>query len=247
MISIAGGMQKGLPLATACSHPGLLLSGQIVQAFGNWLGTDMTLDLVITAGPQTGLSDSNIVVDWKAGTPMSTMIQSTLKTAFPGVPAEINISPQLKLNNDEKGFYGSLLQFSQYLNLLSHKLVPDTSYTGVQVTIQNNKFIVNDGTTKTAPKKILYTDLIGQVTWININQAQVCMPMRADIQFGDWLKLPPGQQQLTGGPTVYRDTMDFTGVWQVLSVHHVGRFRAPSGQAWCTIITAQAEVKEETQ
>src|SRR5688572_13631719 len=43
-IMIKGGMGKGLPLANP-KQAGPLVAGQIIQAFGNWVGTDMTLDL----------------------------------------------------------------------------------------------------------------------------------------------------------------------------------------------------------
>ena len=51
-ISIFGGMQKGLPLANP-AQSGLLVQGFIFQAFGNWIGTDMTLDFVINPGQAT--------------------------------------------------------------------------------------------------------------------------------------------------------------------------------------------------
>jgi hypothetical protein len=58
-IKVHGGMFPGLPLATEQSaHSGLLLQGQIQAGFGNWQGTDMTLDLLLSVGP--GSSDSSV-------------------------------------------------------------------------------------------------------------------------------------------------------------------------------------------
>jgi hypothetical protein len=37
----------------------------------------------------------NLVLDWKKGTMLSDALQQTLKTGFPGVKANINISSQL--------------------------------------------------------------------------------------------------------------------------------------------------------
>ncbi len=41
-IQVFGGMQKGLPLANPMQY-GLLVQGQIFQAFGNWIDTNQTL------------------------------------------------------------------------------------------------------------------------------------------------------------------------------------------------------------
>ena len=46
-IRVYGGMGKGLPLANPAQQ-GLILSGTIFQSYGNWQGTDMTLDFVIS-------------------------------------------------------------------------------------------------------------------------------------------------------------------------------------------------------
>ena len=51
-ITVSGGMQPGLPLATAqSSQAGILAKGHIFQSFGNWVGTEMWLTLVIMTGP----------------------------------------------------------------------------------------------------------------------------------------------------------------------------------------------------
>jgi hypothetical protein len=43
------GMSKGLPLAKQ-KQSGLVLEGEIQQPFGNWQGTELSLDMIITAG-----------------------------------------------------------------------------------------------------------------------------------------------------------------------------------------------------
>ena len=53
-IEVYGGMSEGLPLATFQSkEQGLLGSGNIWSAFGNWLGTEITLDLIVVSGGDT--------------------------------------------------------------------------------------------------------------------------------------------------------------------------------------------------
>ena len=236
MITIAGGMQKGLPLANP-KQAGILITGLIQQAFGNWIGTEMTLDFVIQYGPTTGLGSSNIVPVWKKGTKLADAMKATISTAFPGVKFSIDISPKLVLNNDEPGFYGSLLQFITYVNDISRKIIPEDNYQGVFATIQNNTFIAFDGTSEKAPRIIGPQDMVGQITWINPNTIIITTVMRADLTMGDFVRVPPGQQQISGA-AIYRDQMTFSGIWQIIAVRHVGRFRAPSGTAWISVFTA---------
>lgn len=48
-ISVWGGMMPGLPIATAQSvHRGLLVQGKINRAWGNWVGTEMSIGMQIT-------------------------------------------------------------------------------------------------------------------------------------------------------------------------------------------------------
>ncbi len=45
-VQVYGGMARGLPLANP-DQRGLLLQGEITQAFGNWQGPNMSLDLIV--------------------------------------------------------------------------------------------------------------------------------------------------------------------------------------------------------
>lgn len=236
-IEIYGGMQKGLPLAKP-QQAGLLATGIIQQAFGNWIGLDMTLDLVFTAGNASPDSQSNLTVQWKAGTPLSSAIDNTLRAAFPTFSRSINISPKLVLNHDEPGFYGTLVQFANYVNAVSQSILGGT-YRGVNVLIRESQFIVNDGTTKTTPRVIDFTDLVGQITWRSSATVSITCVMRADIQVGDYVKLPPGLATTTAQSySQYRSKSAFQGVFQINSVRHVGRLRNPNGNAWVTVFEA---------
>ena len=72
-ISVYGGMQAGLPLATAVAQKsGLLVKGKVLQAFGNWMGVNQTLKLIITTdGGATQSNPANISFIWKKDTPLS--------------------------------------------------------------------------------------------------------------------------------------------------------------------------------
>ena len=236
-IQIYAGMAKGLPLANP-AQAGLILQGTIFQAFGNWQGVNQTLDFVIY--PQTGSADSpmNIVLDWKAGAPLSTAIGTTLQTAFPTYTQTINISPNLVLPNDEPGYYQSLAQFSRYISDISKKIIGGT-YSGVRIIIKNGAFYVYDGTTPTTPKPIVFTDLIGQPTWIDLATIQIPCVLRADLQVGDYISMPQ-TQVITSAQSYsqYRNSLVFQGSFQIVYVRHVGNFRQPDGTSWITVINA---------
>ena len=81
-VKVYGGMQKGLPLANP-SQAGLLASGSILQAFGNWIGTAQSLDMYL--GPLQGTPETpvNLVFDWRKGTPLADAIKATLSRGLP--------------------------------------------------------------------------------------------------------------------------------------------------------------------
>jgi len=240
-IQIYGGMQKGLPLANA-SQARLLVSGTIQQAFGNWIGTSMTLDIVFTAGSQLQNVPANLTWSWAAGTTLSTMIKGTLAQAFPDYTADVNISSSLTLNHDEPGFAGTLLVFAQYVKDVSQRIVGG-SYRGVDISLADKKFIVFDGTTPTTPKAILFTDLIGQPTWREFAVVQLTCVMRGDLVVGDYVTLPRGQLTTTAQSySQARQRSAQQGTLQVISVRHVGRYRNPPGESWATVVDCAGPV-----
>jgi hypothetical protein len=50
---------------------GLVLEGEIQQPFGNWQGTELSLDMIITAGYGSTSSPVNITMPWLKGQKMS--------------------------------------------------------------------------------------------------------------------------------------------------------------------------------
>ncbi len=243
LVAIYGGMQKGLPLANP-AQAGLLISGQILQAYGNWIGTDMTLDMQVVAaaspdvGGPTTPPPQNIVINWKAGTPLAQAIATALTTAFPTYKQTINISKNLVLATDEKGFYGNLTQFAQYLKQISQDVVGGT-YQGVDIVVGDSSFNVYDGTTVTTPKQIQFTDLIGQPVAFGPLQISMNCVMRADLSVGDYIKMPPALVETTQNSlSQYKQSSIYQGSFQIDTLRHVGNFRQPSGMSWITTIQA---------
>lgn len=242
-VSVYGGMQAGLPLANP-AQAGLLVQGVVYQAFGNWIGTEQTLDLVImpgtgTAGPQSAKAlPANIPHSWPKNSPLSGAIQNALKTAFPAFTVSVDISARLQQAFDDAGYYLNLTQYAQYLFGVSKAVMNSSTYQGVGISVSGNKMIVSDGTgTQSSPKKISYQDLIGQPTWIGLQQIQLKTVMRGDLNIFDYITLPPSIITTTASSfSQFRTNSVFQGTFQIQQLRHVGRFRQPDGMAWNTTI-----------
>lgn len=239
-IEIYGGMKKGLPLANP-SQSGLLVKGTIYPAFGNWIGVDMTLDLTIIGSTGSPDDPKNIVLEWRAGIPLSQAISTTLSTAFPSLKQSIQISPNLVLPNDEVGFYHSMQEFTEIIHGLS-KMIIGGDYPGVSITLINNTIYVQDGTQPPKAKKIAFDDLIGQPTWVQSQTIQVSCVMRADLSIDDVVTLPNvpagfGITQNAGTAPQYRNSSAFQGSFRINGVRHVGNSRQPTALSWLTVLT----------
>jgi len=225
-VYIFAGMSKGLPLANP-AQAGLLASGQIFSAFGNWVGTNMSLDIYLTAGgsspsssavtgqpgttlvPTSNDAPSNIVFQWKAGQPLLTPLVNTLQGAYPTYSIFGAVHEGLVwAGATATHFCATLNQFAQYLRQKSLSMIagyaPATapgSYPGVSITLDNDTLSIQDGTTQTAPKQIQFVDLVGQPSWIQQFIVQATCVMRADIHVGDYVTLPAVAGITTVGST----------------------------------------------
>lgn len=241
-IKIYGGMGVGLPLANP-GQAGLLAQGIVYQAFGNWSGRDQTLDLYLAPGGTTDQTPRNLSFQWKAGTALSDAIQTALQSAYSEFTADVSISPGLKLNHDEVGFYRSLPQFTKYVNGVSLDILGSSTpgYNGVDLAFHGSTILVRDGTTPQTPKQIQFTDLIGQPTWIDAGHVQATLILRGDLKFNDYLTLPPGLVTVTAQSlpaySQYRQGSLFKGTFSIQQIRHVGRYKNPPADGWMTILT----------
>ena len=242
-LDIYGGMGKGLPLANP-NQGGLLVSGFIWQCFANWQGTEMSIDFIVKPSGATHDAPRNLCFMWEKGTPLSQALQTTLSNAYPGVKLNINISPKLITSYDQPAIYGTLETLAYVVQKTTNGLL-GTNYPGVTITIQQGQIYVFDVTAAKTTKQIVFTDLVGQPTWIDALTIQIKTIMRADILVGDNIQLPQG---LTGAPgqviqtpqslSILRNTTTFQGAFLVTMVRTVGDFRQADGSSWVTIITA---------
>lgn len=263
-IKVFGGMSAGLPLANP-SQRGLLIQGQVYQAFANWQGTAQTLNLFITQ-LNSGTPNSPVphLLYWPAGTLLSTVITNLLKQNYPSYKVNMNISSNLVLPYTETGFYPSLTEYVQAIKGLSQSIMgrnnPTVNYLGVDISLSGNTFYVSDGTSPSAPKVINFQDMIGQPTWIanplgNANSnlpvfqgaAQVQLVMRGDLQapWAQYVQFPPNlvSQTFSGGGNSYvangtpANVSIFQGTFQVYNMRHVGWYRSVQAGDWITVLT----------
>lgn len=244
-LQVKGGMKKGLPLANPL-QAGTLLTGQIFQAWGNWEGTDMTLDFVMLASPFTFDVPGNFVLNWKKGAPVSGAISSMLAGAFPDSPRVINVSPNRVLDHDAMGYYHTLEEVSTALSALTAGQF-GPSDRGVLITLRGDGgIVVTDGTQANNPVKLNFNDFIGQPAWIAPYQIQLKLVLRADLSVGTTLIMPtaiknkPGivTTQSASLPSYTKQNIIFQGNFIVTSLRHVGNFRDANGAGWITLVNA---------
>jgi len=250
-IAVYGGMQAGLPLAKP-AQSGLIVSGTIYPAYGNWVGTSMTLDMQIVPYLYAGLrTPVNIAFNWPAGTTLASALTGAFSIAFPQWKVQMAISPNLVQNHDEPGFYGNLQQLAEYVKQKSIAIIGGDSYNGVEIGASANTLVVTDGTQDASATKtqVAFEDLIGQPTWIGLYECQIKTAMRADIAFGSVITLPPLVATLTGDAVAppatipsssspsglqSRQNSSFQGDFRVVRLRHVGRLRQPDAFSWNT-------------
>lgn len=252
-IAVYAGMSKGLPLANP-AQAGLIIQGTILQAFGNWIGTDMTLDMYLMppVGQPTSIALTadqysgplNLVLNWRKGTPLSIALITCLQTAFPQYTVNVSINPALVLSYDAPAYYQTLQQLADFVFQISKSIIGGSVYPGVSIAIIGSTVYAYDATAPIGTSiTINFTDLIGQPTWIGFNMIQAKCVMRHDIAVGSQIVLPPSLATTTPqSNSQYRQSTIFAGAFSVREVRHTGNFRQPSADSWATIINAYAPI-----
>jgi hypothetical protein len=199
----------------------------------------------------------NVIHNLQPNMPLSTSIKNTLSTMFPQAQLNINISPNLKLPYQDAGMYQSLPQFAAYIKQLSHSILGTNGYSGVHITTHGTSIDVWDGTQQQSGSggtTIAAQDLIGQPTWIDSVTVQIKTVKRSDIHTGQNITLPPTMMTTTAESIIpnaqavdQKTNLSFQGTFNVNKVLHIGDFRNPDGNAWCTIYNAQVQSSNTDQ
>lgn len=237
-LTVKAGMKKGLPLANP-SQSGVIIAGNIFQAFGNWEGTEMSLDFVLFPAVYDYDNPGNFSFLWKAGSALSDALKATLSIAYPDVPISVNIGSNLVLSNDEVHVCRTLDEFADYIAELTESQFNQS----VSITIQAGKVVVYDKTYQPSSVQIAFTDLIGQPTWIEPQIMQMKTVMRADLQLGSIVTMPQGMQNVPGFvnttaaslPSSLKYKTTFQNNFLITELRQVGSYRSSDASAWSTI------------
>jgi hypothetical protein len=254
-IKLSAGMKPGLPLATpkdSVARAGVILQGTILQAYGNWQGTNQSLDIIFN--PPAAAPEQDISFTWPAGTQLSDALATTFQQAFAGhdmTAPNIKFAP-LTAPIDEHGTYSTLPAFAGALQDLTEKLGAQQygkDYSGVLITIIGNTLYAYDNQIPRTPIPLSFFDLIGQPTWLGPATVSFKTMLRSDISVSSYIKFPPQgvlapyvltsqAAALPGAPA--RSQSVFKGSFQVNEVHHFGHLRQPDGDSWASAFSAVA-------
>jgi hypothetical protein len=252
-VTLSAGMSAGLPLANP-AQAGVILRGVVFASYGNWQGTNQTLDMLVLPGPPgttSNIFDRPVSFFWPAGTPLADAINAALQATLPEFKHVVLISPSLTLPNDEAGFYQNPSQWASYILGLTQPLGAQLlgfSYAGVQIVATGDVIYVFDGTQKGSPlTQLQFQDLIGQPTWVSGTQVQFSTVLRADLGVGNVVKFPTGilaPYALTSpaaavpGNVPVNSKIAFQGEFVVNEAHHFGNFRDSDADSWVTAFKA---------
>lgn len=240
-LAFYGGMGPGLPMANP-KQAGLILAGQIVQSWGNWEGTEMTLEFKVSASVYTLADPGPFVLNWPAGRELGDALKECLQLAYPGMTVSMNIGTGYLQLHDDTAIFSTLDQLARWVA----QLTAGRFRKRVDIGIQGLTIYVIDPSYQPPPVRIDYTDMIGQPTWIGPGLMQVKCVMRADIAWGSRIEMPKGMQDNPGIvlaaasalPSSIRYKSAFSGPFKVTALRHVGRYRSADGASWVTIINA---------
>lgn len=251
--ALFGGMQQGLGGRSGLANPtqaGLLFQGPVLQGFGNWQGTNQTLELLVNPGAIT--PEAGISFTWAVGQPLAAALLTTFQQAYPGYQVSVNIVEGLRPRGLQQGCYNSMTAFAGYLadqTRPAGEALGIDGYGGVQISFYGKQIRVYDQTTQYKTVQLNFQDLIGQATWINFVTLNFKTVMRGDINVGDAVVFPPGviapyaltspQAAVPGAPS--RSKSIFQGQFKVQAVHHFANYRQADADSWVTTFDVVAQ------
>lgn len=247
IVIISVGMAPGLPLANLQPAPATIAIGTIFQAFSNWQGNLVTLDLVILPYITDITKELNLSGVWPKGNTLESCVRSVLGTSFPNSPISGGFSSDLVFTEDQPYTYTTFNQFASFVSSISKSIITAPDYLGANIVQNSNGFMLTDGTAATGqensynnPLVINVYDVIGNLTWIDTSTVQAKVVMRGDLFVGQYITFPKGFPIATNSNTYVqlRDNMSFQGVFLVQLIHHSGDSRQPDANSWVTIINA---------
>jgi len=237
-VQISVGMSAGLPFANQF-QAGLIIDGTILQSFANWQGTQIVLNLQIAPATYMPNAEVNLVLDWKAGEPLQPAVEKALQNVYPDVPINGEWSSNLVYTEDVTGYYPNLESFGKWINETSKDILKLPDYLGASIANTATGFVLTDGTVPVPGSAVInYSDLIGNITWIDVATIQAKLVMRADLNIGDTIIFPTGTPitNTVASFSQYRNQVSFDGTFLITQIRHVGNSRQADANSWVTIV-----------
>jgi hypothetical protein len=238
-VTVSAGMAKGLPLANP-SQSGVITQGYIYQAFGNWQGTEITLDLIIAPAVGNQTQAAALTLNWKSGSALTGAVSAALTAAYPGFSVVGQYSGAVTANQDTPHLSSSMGDFAQKVFEFSKARNTTPNYYGANIMLRGNTFYLYDGTSAdgqvTVP--INFTDLVGNATWLEYGVMQFKSVMRADLSSGCIVTMPAGSNVLnvTNSFSQFRNNVSFSASYMVQKIRHLGDSRQVLADSWVTIV-----------
>lgn len=239
-VTLLGGMGKGLPLAKP-KQAGLLLSGEVWQSFGNWIGLNQGLT-IIPYGCQnlSSIKSGNFSFNLPANESLQTGLSRLFSSILPKVKIKFMLSETITFPQTLTHVCDNLQSFSEWLANATFGW--GGKIPGIGIYVVGGQIVVWDGLSKSSPKQLDFDDLIGQPTWFAQDQLMVTTVMRSDISIGDIIKMPVNDSNnagfvntsFTSYPSQENYKLTFQGEFQVVGVRHIGSFRSIDGAQWQT-------------
>ena len=250
VIIIYGGMSAGLPLANP-QQQGIILKGKIWSAFGNWQGNEVVLELIVTVADVDSTTVQNYSITWEKGQQLTDAVKQTLQIAYNAKPINIvgSFDPRLIATSTQIGTYQNLTQLGVIVKDASKAIINDINYNGANITQTNNGFVIYDNSTAYKPKKLSFTDFIGNATYTDYNMINFKLVLRGDLVVGDVITMPPKSNiaNSRNSYTQFRDNLSFQNNFRISQLRHLADSRTNSSESWCTVVDAYVLTEAQTQ
>lgn len=238
------------------------------QVLGNWQGTELRTDLIVTAGAVSAVNPAplapiNLTLPWNKGIKLSVALTQCFQNMGGDYRYSISISDRLVNNYDSNMFCGSLSELAAKLKSLSRNIIRDDKYSGVEITVVNGKEIrvfdndFDNHIDKDSKKKRQLPQpksnpdsvyRFGRSTDVGaIWHGQYSLRHAQRHSGGDYVRMPEKLRPMIQAPSYsqFRDDAAFTGDFLVSSVRLLGNSRQPDANSWVTVINAHPDVKLE--
>lgn len=241
-ITLKGGMGASFPLNNP-QQQGVLMNGSVYQSWGNWIGTEMSINFIPVPAIYQNVNPGNIVWQWFPGQSITDALKATLSVAYPSIPFQSNVSANVATTRLDVAFFSTFAQLAAHIKQLTAGVVSST-YQGVGLVFQSGTITAYDGTDENVTINLAFNDFVGQPTWVEPNTIQVQTVLRGDIQVGNFVKFPVGYQGLPGfvqtqqasSPSFFKYQSAIQGKFLVNQIRHIGNLREPNLNAWSTLL-----------